>query len=177
MGTKEFNFKDLCEQRYSVRAFSSQEIEKEKIDYILHCAQLAPSAVNYQPWIFYVVKSKDAQHKIQQAYDRAWFTTAPLYIIVCKDSSQSWKRPLDDKDYGDVDAAITATHICTAAHEQELGICWVCNFNADMVKDALNINTPDIEPIVIFPIGYTDTENSKVPTKKRKEIDEIVKWI
>lgn len=173
------NFKNLCQQRYSVRDFLPKEIAQEKLDYVLECARLAPSAVNYQPWIFYIIEDKEAQKKLHQAYDREWFITAPLYIVVCKDSSQSWRRTNSDaKDHGEIDVSIVSTHICLAAHEVGLGTCWVCNFDPALLREALSLDNQDaVEPIVIFPIGYIDTEKSKIPVKKRKELSEIVRKI
>lgn len=43
------NFLELAEERYSVRSYSNKPIEEEKIKRILKAAQLAPTAVNYQP--------------------------------------------------------------------------------------------------------------------------------
>ena len=40
------DFLELTKKRYSVRSYTSQEVEKEKLDYILECARYAPSAVN-----------------------------------------------------------------------------------------------------------------------------------
>lgn len=173
------NLKNICEERYSVRNFLPQAIEEAKLDYILECARLAPSAVNYQPWIFYVVEDENVQKQLQQAYNREWFAAAPLYIVVCKDSSQSWKRSnSDNKDHGDIDASIAATHICLATHEVGLGTCWVCNFDPTLLRSALAIEkNQNIEPIAIFPLGYIDTGKSNIPSKKRKEITEIVRRI
>ena len=42
-------FKELCEARYSCRAYLDKPIEAEKIEYIKECVRLAPSAVNRQP--------------------------------------------------------------------------------------------------------------------------------
>lgn len=42
-------FDQLLKERYSVRKFSNQKVEKEKIDKILEAARIAPTAVNYQP--------------------------------------------------------------------------------------------------------------------------------
>lgn len=42
-------FLELAADRYSVRSFSDRPIEQEKMDKILKAAQLAPTAVNYQP--------------------------------------------------------------------------------------------------------------------------------
>lgn len=173
------NFKTLCEQRYSVRYFLQKKVESEKLDYILQCARLSPSAANYQPWLFYVVENKEVQKKIHGTYQRDWFATAPLYIVVCKDTSKSWKRSnFDQKDHGDIDASIAATQLSLAIHEVGLGTCWVCNFDPQLLRQALSLDDQqDIEPVAIFPLGYIDEEKSKVPEKKRKELSEIVRRI
>lgn len=172
------NLRELCESRYSARSYLEKEIEKEKIDYILECARLAPSAANFQPWLFYVVTAKEVREEIAKSYDRAWFAKAPLYIVACKNTSQSWKRANSDgKDHGDIDVAIAAEHICLAAYEQGLGTCWVCNFEPETLRQALNIEEQYVEPVVIFPIAYIDEENNKIPQKTRKSKDEIVRWI
>ena len=43
------NFLELARARYSVRSFSTQPVEKDKLYFILQSGQLAPTAVNYQP--------------------------------------------------------------------------------------------------------------------------------
>jgi len=58
------NFLELASDRYSVRSFSSAKVEDEKIDLILKAAQIAPTAVNYQPQRLYVVKSEEADASI-----------------------------------------------------------------------------------------------------------------
>ncbi len=170
--------KELIESRYSVRAYHSLQVEKEKVDYILECARLAPSACNLQPWKFYVLTSKVIIERMQASYDRQWFKTAPMYIIVCKDSDIAWKRSkFDNKDFGDVDAAISAEHICLAASEVGLGTCWVCNFDPQILKDALDLSD-NVEPIAIFPLGYIDIDKSSLPEEKnRKPLSEITEWI
>ena len=116
------NFLELSKQRYSARNYSSDMIEQEKLYYILECARFAPSAVNYQPWHFFIVKSDNQKLLVQQSYPREWFTEAPLYIVVCADSSISWVRKSDNKNHSDIDAAIATEHICLAAAEQGLGM-------------------------------------------------------
>ena len=53
------NFLELAKKRCSVRDYSPRTVEQEKLDYILECARMAPSAVNYQPWRFIVVQHDD----------------------------------------------------------------------------------------------------------------------
>jgi len=171
------NLKELIASRYSVRTYLSKPVEREKIDYILECARLSPSACNLQPWKFYVVTDRNILSGVHKAYDRDWFKTAPMCVVVCKDSSASWKRVnTDGKDHGDIDAAIAAEHICLAAHEIGLGTCWICNFHPGLLSQALNLS-PDLEPIAIFPLGYIDKDRSIVPDKKRKSLPEIIEWL
>lgn len=165
------NFLELSKQRYSARNYSSDIIEQEKLDYILECARFAPSAVNYQPWHFFIVKSDKQKRLIQQSYPREWFAEAPLYIVVCAESSVAWVRKTDNKNHSDIDAAITTEHICLAATEQGLGSCWVCNFDSDTLKENLHLS-PNEYPVAIISLGYV----KKLPEKssQRKDITEIV---
>lgn len=166
----------LARIRCSVRDYSPRAIEREKLEYILETARLAPSAVNFQPWYFIVIREKTNREKLQSCYDRDWFGTAPAYIIVCADHSVSWKRKSDGKDHGDIDAAIAAEHICLAAAEQELGSCWVCNFDVQKCREIFEL--PDsIEPVVLIPVGYpADPEVFVYTQKKRKAFNEVVRW-
>ena len=171
------NLKELIEERYSVRAYLPQSVEREKIEYILECARLAPSASNNQPWKFYVVRDSAAMSKLYESYHREWFRTAPMAIVVCKDTSASWKRTAsDEKDHSDIDAAIASEHICLAAAAIGLGTCWICNFSPEMVSSILSLPA-HIEPVTILPLGYVDTAKSTAPIKKRKDISEITEWI
>ena len=62
--------------RVSIRKFQDRPVEKEKIDAILRAAMQAPSAVNQQPWEFYVVTNRD---KIQ-SLSRSQPYAGPLQV-------------------------------------------------------------------------------------------------
>ena len=165
------NFLELVKERHSVRHYAQQVVEKEKLDYILDCARLAPSAVNKQPWTFIVVQSDSQKQKLAKCYPAKWFTEAPVYIVVCVNTDIAWKRQFDNKNHADIDGAITTEHICLAAAEQGLGTCWVCNFDIDECKHSLGLSA-NIHPVAIIPIGYP--ADSKHNPTARKSIDEIV---
>lgn len=164
------NFLELVKSRYSARNYKPDRIEQEKIDYIIECARFAPSAVNYQPWHFIIVKSEEQRHKLQQCYPAKWFVQAPLYIVICADETLAWERKYDGKNHADIDAAIATEHICLAAAEQGLSSCWVCNFDTDMFKSAVQLPSGQY-PVAIIPLGYV-RELPDQPSP-RKEIDEI----
>ena len=100
------NFLDLVKARYSVRSYSPQEVEKEKLDYILECVRLAPSAVNLQPWRFRVITDKPTLEALCKCYKREWLATAPCIIVACANHEESWHRRADNKDHADIDVAI-----------------------------------------------------------------------
>lgn len=166
------DFVQLAKKRYSSRKYKQQSVEDDKLNFILDAGRVAPSAVNYQPWFFLVIRNENIEN-IRTCYHRDWFKTAPMYIVLCADHSKSWKRS-DGKDHADIDAAIAADHITLAASSIDLATCWVCNFNRQKLSEVLNL--PDhIEPVVILPLGYPD---DKVDTErhaiKRKTLGEIV---
>lgn len=165
-------------ERKSVRSYLDKNITKETIEELLQAARLAPSAVNYQPWRFFICQSDEIKQSITESYPRKWFKTAPLYIVACADKSQSWKRSADNKDHGNIDVAIAITHLMLKATEMGLGTCWVCNFDTSVVIEALNLDK-FLEPVAIIPLGYPSEEMSdnKELAKKRKQIEEFTEWI
>ena len=162
------NFLELCKNRYSCRAYGSRAVAQEQLDYIMECVRLAPSAVNRQPWHFYLVSQEEAKEKLQQCYNRDWFKTAPMYIVATVLHDEEWVRA-DGKHHGDIDIAIAVEHLCLAATEQGLATCWVCNFDASLCKTVLNLPATE-EPAVIIPLGYAADDLNE---KKRKTIEEI----
>ena len=162
-------FKELCEARYSVRAYKNEPIDAEKLAYVLECARLAPSAVNRQPWRLHVLTSPNDLAKACECYNREWIRTAPAVIAVTVMRNEAWVRSIDGKFHGDIDAAIITEHICLAAAEQGLGTCWVCNFNADRFHTLMNLPA-DEQPVALIPIG--SPASSPTP-KSRRPLSEI----
>ncbi|MCD7937766.1 MAG: nitroreductase family protein [Tannerellaceae bacterium] len=165
---------DLSRKRCSIRKYDSRPVEDEKLDYILETARMAQSAVNYQPWYFLVIRQEAGRENVCKCYPREWMKPAPLYIVVCGDHQQSWKRPSDGKDHLDIDAGIATEHICLAAAELDLGCCCVCNFDKELFSKLFHL-PEHIEPIAIMPVGYpTDPELFNTTPKKRKPLEELV---
>jgi len=166
-------FLDLAKKRCSVRKFLSKPVEGEKLNYILDCGRIAPSAVNFQPWVFIVVREEENRKMISQAYSREWLLTAPVIIILCGDHQTAWKRA-DGKDHTDIDIAIAADHMTLAAAELGLGTCWICNFDKEKLISILEL-PENLEPIVMLPLGYPDESVLSDRHLKRKGMEEIVK--
>lgn len=168
------DFKTLVNKRYAVRKYAPQPVEDEKLTLVLDTARKAPSAVNFQPYKLYVVKSEEKLDAVKACYHRTWIKTAPVLIVVVGSHDMAWKRAQDGKDHTDIDAAILIDHLMLQATELGLGTCWVCNFDIELLQETLNLSATE-EPIAIVPIGYPENENT--PVKKRKGLDELVVWL
>ena len=165
------NFLELSKARYSVRSYQQRAIETEKLQYVMECTRLAPSAVNLQPWKFFVVSKPEDCAKIRQCYHRDWFNEAPMYIIACSNHDESWKRRRSEpKDHADIDISIAVEPLCLAAAEVGLGTCWVCNFDVELCRKLFGMEAP-YEPAVLIPIGYP--KSTEMPEKNRKSMEEI----
>lgn len=167
------NFLDLAQSRYSVRSFSDQPIEQEKMDAILKAAQLAPTAVNYQPQMIYVIKSPEALAKAKEVTHYVF--NAPVVFLLCVDEQKVWQSRWEEGyNTGDMDVSIVCTHMMMEAWELGIGSVWVRGFDSRVAKDVFNL-PEHIRPVCILPVGYPD-ENSK-PSKMHdttKDLSEFV---
>ena len=166
------NFLELCEKRYSVRKYSAEAVSDDDLRYVLECARMAQSAVNFQPWKFVVVRSEAAKADIRRCYDREWFASAPLYIVALRDVKSNWVLSSDGKPHGDIDVAIAVEHICLAAAERGLGTCWVANYDTVLLNQLFG--DANHEAVAIVPMGHIAADCPFAP-KKHKEMSLIVK--
>lgn len=159
MNTK--SFLDLARERYSVRSYQQKPVSREIIDRILEAAAAAPTAVNYQPQMIYVIQDPDLLGRISEV--RSLFG-APLAFVVCYDDRLSWKnRKENGKDSGDVDASIVCTHMMLQAAELGIGTCWIGSFNSDEIAGLVSIPS-NIHPVAILSAGYPSKESE--PSEK-----------
>ncbi len=168
-------FIDVAKKRFSSRKYKNIPIEEHKLLYVLQAGRIAPSAANFQPWYFVVIKDPENIEKMGAVYKRAWMREAAVLLVICGDHSVSWKRA-DGKDHCDIDIAITTDHITLAATEMDLATCWICNFDAKKCSELLHL-PPHIEPMVILTLAYpADEANTERHTTQRKPLDAIVRW-
>ena len=131
---------ETAKKRFSVRSYTDQKVEPEKLNKILEAAHVAPTAANLQPVHLIVVQSDEALAKISRA---ANIYNAPLAIIVCADHNKAWVRPFDQKQTGDIDASILTDHMMLQATELGLGTVWVCFFKPDVIKKEFQLPDND----------------------------------
>jgi nitroreductase len=165
------DFKDLVQQRYSVRSYTNHPVEEEKLDLILEAARLAPTAANRQAFRLVVVRDALRREAMRAAYSRDWFASAPAMIAACGVPAENWVRK-DGKNYNDVDVAIVMDYITLQAADVGLGTCWIADFDPEAAREVLNL--PDgVDLVALTPLGYPADEPRP---KKRRSLDEFVHW-
>jgi nitroreductase len=170
-------FLDIAKRRYSCRHYDARPVEEEKLRLVLEAGRVAPSAVNCQPWHFFVIRGERELGRFHEVYHREWLRTSPCVIVICGDHSTSWKRKSDGKDLCDVDVAITTDHMTLQATELGLATCWICNFDPEKARVLLGL-PEKMEPLVILPLGYPmDQVDPERHTEKRKPLSETVTFL
>jgi len=167
------NFFELIHHRYSVRSYSSQPVEDEKLAMILEAGRLAPTAANRQPFQIIVIHTAGREQELSQIYGEPWFIQPPLILAVVGLPAQAWQRRRSDgKSYLDVDAAIVMDHLILAAAALGLGTCWVAAFNPTAARRVLAL-PEDIEPLLFTPLGYPTDQPG---IKNRKDLADLVRY-
>lgn len=171
--TMNSDFLELAAARYSVRHFSDKPVEQEKIDKILEAAKLAPTAVNSQPQMVYVLKSAEAMEKANKMSPCMY--GAPQAFLICYDDNRACRR--GEGSYGEIDCTIVLTHMMLEACNLGIGTCMVGMFNQDEARQLLEL--PDnMHPVLLMPFGYPADDAAPSPrhTEYRSQ-EETVQYL
>ena len=148
-------FLELAKNRYSERFFDPRPIEQEKLDKILEAGRVVPTACNYQPQRFYVIRSKEALTALKQV--TYFHYNAPMMILVCYDARKVWKTDNDryyrNYNSGEQDASIAATTMMYEAEEQGIHTIWIRGFDSKTVVDTFGLPEYMI-PVMMLGLGY-----------------------
>lgn len=166
-------FNDVINERYSVRGYLDKEVEKEKLEYVLKAATIAPTGVNAQPFKVYVIDTKKYKDELHEICSAKWFTEAPYVLCVVALVDEAWVRPWDGKNINEIDATIVMDHMILAATDVGLGTCYIGAFKEDKAIEFLNLKDNE-SPVLFTPLGYGDTEPRETP---RKELDDFVVYM
>ncbi len=145
--------------RSSVRSYTSQEVEQEKVERLLRAGMAAPTAANKQPWEFIVVTERDILDKFPAIIPGAHMSAKAKLAIVVLGSPAKALLP----DYWIQDCSAATENILLAAHGMGLGAVWCGAFpnnDSDRVGKISNLlSIPDgTYALSIIVIGYPDSE-------------------
>jgi len=159
-------FMDLIQARRSVRAFTDQPVEPDKLRRIIEAAALAPSAGNLQAYEIYQVTSARVRAALARASDQPFVAQAPVCLAFFANPGRSSRKygARGSELYCLQDATIAVTYAMLATTEVGLASVWVGAFDDDLVASA--IGAPgDWRPVAILPIGYAS--ETPAPSSRR----------
>lgn len=157
------SFLELCRSRRSIRRYTSQPIEQEKLDQMLQCALMSPAGKRINPWEFYEVHDLSVIRQMASCreYGSNMFETAMAAIVVAVDESKTDTWPFD--------AAIAAHNLLLAAEDQGLGACWCQIYGRGEAENTIRqlVRMPDhLRVVCVISLGYKDEERKQYDLQK-----------
>ena len=157
-------FMDLLRRRRSIRRYTDQPVEPEKIDLLVEAALRAPSSRG-STREFVVVTDRAMLDRLAQAKEHgsAFLKDAPLGLVVCADSRKS--------DVWVEDTSIATIIVQLAAESLGLGSCWIQvrqrphskdRAAQDYVADLLHL-PPGVMVEAVVAVGYPAERKSAHP--------------
>lgn len=140
-------------ERVSVRKYTQQPVETEKIERLLRAAMAAPSAGNQQPWTFCVVRDRALLDELAQASPYAKpLLGAPVGIAVL-----SKKEGLRFPEYWQQDLGACTQNLLLEAEYLGLGAVWmgIAPLPERMKAVGEILGTNDTaQPFALIAVGY-----------------------
>ena len=158
---------ETLKTRRTIRRYLSKPVEQEKLETLIDCARLAPSAINIQPWEFIILTDSEKRKAVAEITDYGKFIKdSPAAIVVlCKNVK-----------YFLEDGCAATMNILHAAHALGLGACWIAGDKKPYAGRILEIvNAPhDYRLVSLISLGYPDVPPPK-PQNKRP-LSEVIHW-
>lgn len=159
---------DVLESRRSVRKFTQQKIEPEKLERLLQAALLAPSGRNAQP-LFYVILQNE--RKKEELFQRIPGLRECYYgcdsILFCLERAED--------HLNDLNAGAACQNVLLEAESLGIDSCWIHRGRSLLdtpegkaaLKDILELSKEYV-PSETVALGYRDGEK---PAMKDRRID------
>ncbi|MBT8764342.1 nitroreductase family protein [Desulfohalobiaceae bacterium Ax17] len=159
---------DAIFNRRSIRKFTEQDVDREKIIKILDAGRWAPSGLNNQPWRFLVVKDEQRKAKLAECTRYGHIVRQANTLIVvflAKDAMYN-----ATKDYQGAGACIQ--NMLLAAHGLGLGAVWLGEIlnQETQVHEVLNTDPEQLELMAVIAMGYPAQEGSS----SRKDLSQLL---
>jgi len=166
---------EAVKNRRSVREYDERPLEAELFQKLCDALRCAPSACNYQPWRFILVRDAELRTQVAQACKKQlWMAQAPMIVVACGIPEQAYKGMGGAKNSVEIDLAIALDNLSLVAVAEGLGTCWIGAFDEQAVTQLLKIPNGQY-PVALMPVGYPKYQglNKPISDKQRKTAEEI----
>jgi nitroreductase len=141
-------------KRRSVRKYTQQPVEKEKLILLLQAAMAAPTACNNQPWEFIVVNTPEKMVELRHNLQYGKYN-APAAIVPCHNPKIGKSPSCDQFWVQDLSASIESLMI--AAVGLDLGTVWLGVYPTveTIAKVSTVLAIPEgVTPLAVIYVGY-----------------------
>ncbi len=176
--------------RRAVREFTAEPVDEKSLRELIDAAVQAPSAVNQQPWLFFVVRDQALLARISREAKAHMLRTSPVGL-----ASHHFEELLSDPKFdifyhapaliviaavaespwAVADCALAAENLMLAARAAGLGTCWIGFAQGWLAtpegKVALGLPATHVAVVPII-VGHPRSAPPPVPRKKPE-----IRWI
>lgn len=109
------NVFEAVQARRSIQAYEDKPLPSESLGHILESGRLAPSARNFEPWHFIVVKDAAKKKVLSRGRFAKFVEQAPVVIVACGDKEAS-------PDWYAIDVALAVENMVLTATNEGLNL-------------------------------------------------------
>lgn len=161
--------------RRSIRKYTGERIQNDKILAMIKAGMYAPSANNKRPWHFIIIDDREIMKKIMDAHPyAAMLAEASHAIAVCGDDTLQ-----NGVDYFKLDCSNASQNILLAAHSMGLGAVWLAveprRERIDAIVRILGLPA-NIHPVSIISVGVPVAIPTNLPDRFEEAKIKRNKW-
>ena len=170
--------KDVLKQRRSIRKFTEQDIEKDKIETIIEAGLIAPSAHNRQPWRVKVLKEEKnkivnimREYGLSQTEDISILKTADtiercntLLLVYCDNFVQY--------EYNLLSIGAMIENMLLMATDMKIASVWIANVCPveESINEVFEIDSKKHKLVSAVALGYSNIIPKELTRKTLEEV-------
>jgi len=170
------SFYEIAQGRSSIREFSGETVDTEKVMKALRNAEKTPSVCNRQGWRVYWVEDKDLAREVLKHQRGFGYPKMPEVLLAITVSNTTYLSPVE-RNQGFVDGGLFAMSVMYGLEYEGLAAVPLnaCMYAKDQkaVRALLDIDDSDV--IIMFMAIGAFPDESVVPISDRKSADTFVR--
>jgi len=166
----DYDIHPLIASRWSPRAYSTKQVEPEKLQRIFEAARWSASSSNLQPWYFLVgYKGDEVYSKIFETlveFNQLWVINAPVLVLAIAKISNSKGEP---NNYAAYDLGQAVANLSLQAREEGIYTHQMGGFDAVEATRSLEIPL-EYKVMVATALGYRGEAEKLHPNLLKLEL-------
>ena len=169
----------------SIRKYLDKPVDKDTVDMIIKCAQMAPTSSHFQAYTIIEVQDPGKREFLYEVSGgQRWVKEAPLVLLFCADlyRGRKYYEETDKEVFSNtesytvavIDASLAMQKAFVAAQSLGLGGVVVGGIRNDVAALSHQFKLPDmVAPLYLLCLGYPDETPGLKPRLPQEEIHKI----